>query len=495
MSNHWLEVIEPGLLTTVQDLGRSGLLRYGVTTGGALDQAALILGNRLVGNEPDAAGLEITLVGPRLRFEGLVMLALTGADLGATLDGTPVPRWRPVLAHAGTELAFPPGGGRSGARAYLCLAGGIAVAPAMGGRGTDLFGRFGGIEGRALQSGDRVTIGEPSAGPDELRRRRLAAASPRVLSGEALRVVMGPQADRFTEAAIATLLAELYTVSAKADRMGLRLTGPRLELVRGADLISEGIHQGSIQVPGDGQPIALTRARQTIGGYPKIATIIGADLDALAHYRPGDPIRFAAVDLETARTWTLAYRSGLGPESVTIGPATTAGWSFSAGTASVSGEGSAMATEWTPGAVARLVADLEAANVSYVKLTIESAGVTFELRRGAADTGGEVEAVTAEPPAVSEGEAPGTRIVAPMLGVFYRRPAPEQPLYAEVGQAVTAGQTIGLIEVMKTYHEVTAVRDGVLAEFLVEDGQFVEYGQVIARLVPAEPSSGLKPPS
>jgi antagonist of KipI len=496
VSRFCLEVLEPGLLSTVQDLGRSGLLRYGVTTGGALDQAALILGNRLVGNEPDAAGLELTLVGPRLRFEKAVVLALTGADLGATLDGVPVPLWRPVLALAGSELAFPPGGARGGARAYLCLAGGITVAPVMGGRGTDLFGRFGGLDGRPLQTGDRIKLGNPSASAGELRRRRLAAPPPVFRPDEPLRVVLGPQADRFTEAAITTLCAEPYTVSAKADRMGLRLTGPPLELMQGADLISEGIHQGSIQVPGDEQPIALTRARQTIGGYPKIATIIGADLDALAHYRPGDPIRFAAVDPETARALTLAYRAQLGSAAVTIEPAVVTGWTSSSGTGQLSEEATAMETGWTPAAVARLVADLEAAEVSYLKLTIESAGLTFELRRGAAATDANHPGVSidgdaatgrghvGQSPVVTDDAKHGLGIVAPMLGVFYRRPAPEQPAYAEVGQVVTAGQPIGLIEVMKTYHEVTASREGTLAEYLVEDGQFVEYGQIIARLAP-----------
>ena len=155
-------------------------------------------------------------------------------------------------------------------------------------------------------------------------RLRLAASPPATASDEPFRVVLGPQADRFTAAAVALLLSEPYTVSTKADRMGLRLTGPRLEHTAGADTISEGIHQGSIQVPGDEQPIALTRARQTIGGYPKIATIIGADLDRLGQRRPGDAMRFAAVDVGTARCLTRAYRARLGPEAVVTEPATNA---------------------------------------------------------------------------------------------------------------------------------------------------------------------------
>jgi biotin-dependent carboxylase-like uncharacterized protein len=488
MSGRGLSVIEPGLLTTVQDLGRTGLLRYGVTTGGALDRAALILGNRLVGNTPGAAGLEITLVGPRLRFADAVVLALTGADLGATVNGAAVPLWQPLLVNAGDELGFPPGGARgSGARAYLCLAGGIAVEPVMGSRGTDLFGHFGGLEGRPLRAGDQLAIGTAGAGLDDLMRLRLVADPPRREATDALRLVLGPQQDRFTDHAITRLLSEPYTVSAKADRMGLRLTGPLLELTRGADTISEGIHQGSIQVPGDGQPIALTRARQTIGGYPKIGTIIGADLDALGQLRPGDEVRFTAVEVAEARALSLDYLAGLGPEAVTSEPAVTSGWSRpAADEATAVEERTAMANEWTPAAVAHLVSELEAACVSYLKLEIEAAGLSLELRRGAADdvvTEADTDAsagLVAEP--APPRDLSGIEIVAPMLGVFYRRPAPEQPPYAQVNQSVDAGQPVGLIEVMKTYHEVVAASAGVLTEFLVEDGQFVEYGQVIARL-------------
>lgn len=485
MSDRQVVLVEPGLLTTVQDLGRTGLLRFGVTTGGALDQAALILGNRLVGNAPDAAGLEITLVGPRLTFTADAVLAVTGADLGASLNGQPVPRWRPFLARLGDELAFAPRSSPDGARAYVCLAGGIDVVPVMGGRGTDLFGHFGGLDGRALRSGDRLPIGDMSERPDQLLRRRLTTAPPGLSQGKPFRVVLGPQADRFTEASVAVLLSEPYTVSPKADRMGLRLTGPLLEHTAGADAISEGIHQGSIQVPGDGQPIALTRARQTIGGYPKIATIIGADLDTLGQCRPGAQMRFVAVEVETARCLTLEYRDKLGPDAVTMEPTMTPGWS-PAETHDVPEQDATLMTSWTPRAVRQLVTDLQSADVSYFKLDIESIGLRLEVRRGSPGT---VE--PADPAATSSDvlrpEDPATvgtgiEIVAPMLGIFYRRPGPDQPMFAEVGQTIESRQPVGLIEVMKTYHEVTASSDGVLAEFLVEDGQFVEYGQVIARL-------------
>src|SRR5690606_7484234 len=192
------------------------------------------------------------------RFTAPAVLALTGSDLGATLNGQPVPRWQPVLVGAGDELAFSPGRAApgAGARAYLCVAGGIAVQPVMGGRGTDLFGKFGGLEGRALKAGDCLPVGEPGAAFDQVARRRLVIPPPEYGGGATLRVVLGPQRDRFTDAAVETLLSEPYRVSNNADRMGLRLSGPVLEHTRGADMISEGIHLGSIQVPGDGQPIA-----------------------------------------------------------------------------------------------------------------------------------------------------------------------------------------------------------------------------------------------
>ncbi len=483
-----VRVLEPGLLTTVQDLGRPGLGRFGVTTGGAVDRAALILGNRLVGNPPGAAGLEITLTGPRLRFAEATVVAVTGADLGAALDGTPIPRWEPTLVAAGGEIAFSGGNGR-GVRAYLCIAGGIDVPSVLGSRSADLTGRFGGVEGRALQVGDALPLGRPAAPADDLVRRRLAAAPPAHEAHVALRCTLGPQEDRFTREGMEAFLGAGFTASTKADRMGVRLTGPVVALSRGADMLSEGIAPGAIQLPGDGQPIALLTPRHTVGGYPKIATVIGPDLDKLAQVRPGNTVAFAPVDAAVAREMALAYHAALGEDAVTTVPRPVPGVAcLGAGAANGGEMGQDRGGDWGPAGVVRVIEAARAAGVTAFRLEVAGAGLRLELRLGRDESGlssgSQDDGAVAPSGGVSDQgqEQDGNIISAPMLGVFYRRPGPDQPPMAETGQPVEAGQAIGLIEVMKTYHEVTAPRAGVLAEFLAEDGTFVEYGAPIARL-------------
>ncbi len=467
----------PGLFTTVQDLGRPGLARFGVTRGGALDREAFILGNRLVGNSPDAAGLECTLSGPAIRFELDQVIAITGADLGAELDGAPIPRWEPVLAPAGSRLSFAAAPRGPGARAYILSAGGIGTEPVLGSRSTDLFGHFGGVEGRPLQAGDRLPVGAPSAPADRLLRRRLAIDPPEYGSQIEVRITLGPQEDRFTEAGLAAFLGSAYRVTSKADRTGIRLDGPRIEHVTNADLISEGIAHGAIQVPGDGQPIVLLAARQTVGGYVKIATVIGADLDALAQLRPGGEVRFAPVTVEAARSATLAARQRLGADTVIEGPiAHRAGQG--AGKMSDSRE---PAGAWTPEGVIRIIAEAERAGITHLRLEVVSAGITLDLSRGG-NAAGESTPVT------DAGASPATgdtvAITAPVLGTFYRRRSPEEAPLVEEGDTVQAGDLIGLIEVMKTYHEITAPSAGVITSILAEDGHYVEYGQPVAMLRP-----------
>jgi len=463
-------VRDGGLSTTVQDLGRPGYARFGVSPGGAVDRAALILGNRLVGNPPGEAGLEITLVGPRLEFAERAIVALTGADLGARLDGTATPRWEPFAVRAGQTLAFDPRSAAAvGVRAYLCVAGGFAVPTVMGSRSTDLFGGFGGVDGRALRGGDVLAL-RGHGGDDATLLRRLAGAPPQPAAAITTRVVLGPQAERFTDEAVAAFLGEPFAVTAKADRMALRLSGPPLTHRGGPDVVSEGIALGAIQVPGDGQPIVLLPARQTVGGYAKIATAIGADLDALGQLRPGDEVGFRAVDIETARAETLAYRAALGESAVSESRAAVSGWRN--GMAEEGAEGAV--GSWTPDAVVRLVRALAEADVS--SCTMTAPGFSLDLRRG--PDGG----LRPSPATDSAPERADDLVVAPMIGVFYRRPAPDQPTFVEEGDVVVAGKAIGVLEVMKTYHEVTAPRDGTLAAFLVADGDFVEFGQAIARL-------------
>ncbi len=474
-----IRVISAGLLTTIQDLGRPGWARFGVSPGGALDRAALILGNRLVGNDPGEAGLEITLLGPTLLFEQPAVIAITGADLGPRLNGMPVALWTPIRIAPGDELSFMPSGG-AGARAYLCVAGGLDIEPVLGSRSTDLVGRFGGLGGRPLQPDDTIPLRAPGAPLDQVLRRRLAIDAPAYSGPLTARVTLGPQQDRFTEDGIHTFLSQTYRVSSKADRTGIRLEGPAIAHRSGADLLSEGIAHGAVQVPGDGQPIVLLAARQTVGGYVKIATVIGADLDQFAQRRPGDPVSFHAVSLQTAREATLNYLARLGPEAVVDEEPRFTG--FAAGEdRSVEMNEDTAESAWDPEGVERVIRAAEAAGVTMLRLSIASIGLSLELSRGQPRITDRTDA-GAEPVPASPEPEPVITVTAPVLGVFYRRNGPGLPPLADEGLPVEEGQVLGLIEVMKTYHEVRAPRSGALLRFLVDDGQFVEYGQAIAQI-------------
>lgn len=284
-----IEVLEPGLQTSVQDLGRPGFGRLGVAPGGAADRSALIAGNRLVGNADGAAGLEVTMAGPRLRFLRPGRFAVTGADLGACLNGLRVPPGARRVFGPGDELSFGQGNGW-GIRAYLCLAGGMDVPSQLGSRATDLTAGFGGFEGRALRSGDRLRVGRERAGSET---RSVTSRTTTV--GPLIRVMRGPQVERFDERAYQTFFARQFTVSQQSNRLGVRLIGPTILPAGGADIISEGLVTGAIQITGEGQPIVMLPARATIGGYPKIATVIAADLDRLGQLRPGQRVRFQEI--------------------------------------------------------------------------------------------------------------------------------------------------------------------------------------------------------
>ena len=312
-----IHVVKPGLLTTVQDLGRPGSQRHGVTPGGAADAGALRLANVLVGNSEGAAGLEITLAGPTLRFMETALVAICGGEFEATIEGQRLPMWRPVWLKAGAELAV--GAARTGCRTYLAVAGGFAVPRVLGGRGTYLAAGFGGFEGRALRAGDVLKVG-----PASLWARRLAAAlagelpwrparwevgasaRPRYAVAPTVRVIRGPQWDWFDGETQQRLLKERFTVTPHSDRMGLRLAGSVLNLDSPREMVSEGVVVGTVQVPPDGQPIVLLADGQTIGGYPKIAVVATNDLPLLAQLRPGDTIGFQEVSLAGAQELLLA---------------------------------------------------------------------------------------------------------------------------------------------------------------------------------------------
>jgi antagonist of KipI len=291
-----ISVVKPGMLTTVQDTGRWGFQSRGVPVAGPMDPVAHRLANALAGNDRDAALLEITLLGPELAFEDERIIAVAGADFELALDGRPVPSGAPFTVSAGSRLRF--GARRSGARAYMAVSGGIAVMPVLGSRSTHLISRMGGVDGRALSAGDRLPLG-PRPRTLRLGGSRTQAAQrtlveTRESSADAarIRVLPGPQADYFAPGALTELQSAPYTIAPNSDRMGFRLEGPRLTHARGADIISDATPLGVLQVPASGQPILLMADRQTTGGYPKIATVISADLTVAGQLAPADTIVF-----------------------------------------------------------------------------------------------------------------------------------------------------------------------------------------------------------
>jgi biotin-dependent carboxylase-like uncharacterized protein len=291
-----IRVLDPGPQTTVQDGGRRGQLRYGIPPSGPVDARSFIIANRLVGNADAAAGLEFTLIGPRLRAEGPCAVAVTGADSPVTVNDAPAAAWTTLTLRAGDVVKIGPA--RAGVRGYVAVAGGIDVPPVLGSRATYLRGRLGGLEGRALRRDDVLRLGAAA----RVRVRAVAArAIPDWRAEPLLRVVLGPQADRFTDEGIAAFLGGTYEVLPQSDRMGARLSGPHIAHARGHDIISDGIAPGAVQVPGDGQPIVLLVDRQSTGGYTKIATVCSFDIPRVGQAKPGQRVRFSAVDVTEAQ--------------------------------------------------------------------------------------------------------------------------------------------------------------------------------------------------
>ena len=286
-----MTILAPGPLSTIQDEGRFGAMGKGFSPGGAMDTVSMKLANLLVGNAPGVGVIEMTMLGITARFDCDSVIALTGADMSAQLNQTPIERYLSVSVHPGDTLSM--GAAKSGMRAYLAVAGGFDLPAVMGSQSTNLKCALGGFEGRKLQKGDELPLSQ-SVSISLLGRRQLSIPGdyPDIIP---LRVLLGPQDDAFTRQGIATFLDSEYTVTDKADRMGIRLSGKKIESKSGVDIISDGIAAGSVQIPASGTPIVMMADRQTTGGYAKIATVISADLSRAAQARPGTRIRFVQV--------------------------------------------------------------------------------------------------------------------------------------------------------------------------------------------------------
>ncbi len=295
-------VIKGGMLTTIQDFGRSGYQSQGFSVGGAMDVRSFKLANLLLDNPENEAALEITLIGPVLEFTADTIIAITGGDFSPKLNDEPCPMYTAVYVKKGDVLAF--GSARTGTRCYVAFSGYLAVPVVMGSRCTSLKSGIGGFKGRRLEAGDYVG--------ERIKRRYLPFFLSRKLKAPdydsddgVLRVVMGPQDDAFSRQGIETFLNSEYTVTGDFDRMGCRLDGPIIAPKKTSDIISDDIALGAIQVPSAGKPIILLSDRQTTGGYAKIATVISVDIPRLVQKKTDQKIRFKAVTVQEAQALFL----------------------------------------------------------------------------------------------------------------------------------------------------------------------------------------------
>ena len=292
-----IKIINPGVLTTVQDLGRFGYQQYGVSVSGVCDPFAAKLSNILAGNPQNAAVLECTMLGPVIEFLDPGVFAVSGAEVTPVLDGEELLVNTATRAAKGQKLSFK--APKAGLRFTIAFSGGIDVPVMMGSRSTYLKTKEGGFKGRKLEAGDILTVADvPAPGPDLSRHYGGNGFAAKAFYD--IHVVTGPQDDHFTAEGLETFFSQVYTVTASSDRMGMRLDGPVVAAKNGYDIISDGINMGAVQVA-NGKPIIMLSDRQTTGGYTKIANVISVDLSVLAQLKAGDKIRFRAVSMEEAQ--------------------------------------------------------------------------------------------------------------------------------------------------------------------------------------------------
>ena len=297
-------VIRPGLCSTLQDGGRLGYQHLGVPVNGPMDALAHALANVLVGNPVDGTSLEVTLQGPTLRFDSSCLLAIAGADLGARLDGAPLPPGQAIRVAAGSVLDF--ARRVHGARAYIAVHGGYQVPAVLNSRSTFRRGGLGGMQGRELLAGDRLRLASSFRNPPRVQIPHALYIDPPSAAERPIRIVRGREWSAFSAQAQRALVDSVYRIGNDSERMGYRLAGAELKLHAPLELLSEAVPFGTVQVPPSGQPIVLMADRQTTGGYPKIAHVVSVDLPLLAQRLPGESVRFTLIDLEQAQA--LAVR-------------------------------------------------------------------------------------------------------------------------------------------------------------------------------------------
>jgi antagonist of KipI len=317
----FMRIERSGAYSQLQDLGRHGVQQYGVPVNGPMDEWSHRVANALVGNDASEAVLECTLTGPAFSFTNDTIIAITGADMTVTIDGTWVPMHRAVVVRRDTTITF--GERQNGMRTYIAVRGGFSTEAVLGSRSTNVRAGFGGFAGRILQKGDQLPI--PRARHADLLplEKRLVQSGLKVVATAAidcmppasdshiLRVIKGPQYAAFNATSIGKFTSEPFVISSKSDRMGYRLSGPKLELTTPLEMISEATSFGTIQVPPDGNPIVLMADRQSAGGYPKIAYVTTTDIGKLAQANPGDAMQFSLVSQTEAEMLLIAWEKKL----------------------------------------------------------------------------------------------------------------------------------------------------------------------------------------
>ncbi len=303
-----MKVVEPGLLSSIQDNGRRGHQESGMIISGVMDIFSMRIANHLVGNAENEAVLEITLTGPTIEFQEDQLIAICGADFSATIDDKPAPLWRPVVVKKGSTLHMK--FSKVGCRGVITVGGGFNVPEVLGSKSTYLRAKIGGYEGRSLEKEDILSIGERSSRSQEIFEKVDQTPVDWSVSGtytnhiynrSVMRVIPGKQYEDFTEDSRACFFEQDYKISKQSDRMGFRLDGENLECGLNGDMLSEGVAFGTVQVPADGQPIILLADRQTLGGYPKIGQVASIDLPALVQKKPGEAIRFEKISIQEAQ--------------------------------------------------------------------------------------------------------------------------------------------------------------------------------------------------
>lgn len=448
-----ITVQNPGLFTTVQDQGRFGFQESGISPAGVMDSYSHQTANLLVGNHPKEAVLEATLTGPTLCFQTDCLIAVTGAEAVVKINGRPAPMWQSLGMKEGDVLSFEPA--RRGCRVYIAFAGGLDIPAILGSKSTHCKARMGGINGRPLQRGDKLTLNEaPETAVPYKANTKLIPAFP---SKVVLRVVPGPQEDAFMPEGMNAFWNGEYVVTPLSDRMGCRLEGPAITHRTGADIVSDGIVMGAIQVPSSGQPIILMADRQTTGGYTKIATVITADLPLLAQARPGDAVCFCEISVEEAQKEMLAYQEKMKHFEDTMQPV-----------------GRLAEGELSIQDVIQLMQEFQNSQIGVFRLSKQDQELYLEKNSGT-ETG-------VKPKEVCCREEEGCVVTSPLVGVFYASSSPDQPPFVQVGTAVKKGDPLFVIESMKIMNEILSDRDGVITEILAQNEQTLEFGQPILRM-------------